>query len=575
MKHVNKFTKLKLGALALILGAGFHATAQTTYTVDFETATTTPSSKSYASSDPITATNSNDPSISMDWIMPGVYLGSMTAPADYFDGDRSARMRLTSNSSGDPAYIASDDYFADGVETVEFTARMYGNESGDSIRVEYQELGATTWTTVETFAIPSQVQGEATFTSNVNQTSSVKIRLIKASTGNDRINVDNISVTTFAASSTELNIASVYPTGNNISTSVDHLKINFSQDVEANTGNIELYEDGNTTPTVIDVTDASVVVTGSQVEVTGINLDYSTTYYVLMDAGAFKTATDIMSDAIDDENFWRFTTADELLPLGEFVETFDECDNASSSFGVFTEYSVEGTRTWRCSNFGNNDDHAVYINGGSEPTSSEINEDWLITKTPIDVTTANEPTLSFAYQTRFDGFLEKTVQISTDYDGAGNPHDFTWTTLDIASYDVDHGHGNWSNHEYDLSAHQDEPFYLAFTYESDDQGAKELTIDDIEVSSAVSILDLTNNVKALIVGTATRNAINLNIESPTAQHSNVNIYDMQGRLVYQDHITLNHTAHTVTLNPNLGAAGLYIIQLEINGKTYQLKAMVQ
>lgn len=575
MKHVNKFTKLKLGALALILGTSFHAAAQTTYTVDFETTTTTPSSKSYASLDPITATNSNDPSISMDWIMPGVYMGNMSDPADYYDGDRSGRMRLTGNASGDPAYIASDDYFADGVETVEFTARMYGNETGDSIRVEHQAVGATTWTTVETFAIPSQVQGEATFTSDVNQTSPVKIRLIKASTGNERISIDNIAVTTYAASSTVLNISGVYPTGDNISATVDHLKINFSQDVVANAGNIELYEDGNATPTVIDVTDASVVVTGSQVEVTGITLDYSTTYYVLMDAGAFKTPTDIMSDAIDDENFWRFTTVDEVLPLGEFAETFDECDNVSSSFGVFTQYSVEGTRTWKCSNFGNNDDHAVYINGGSEPNISEINEDWLITKTPIDITTANEPTLSFAYQTRFDGFLEKTVQISTDYDGSGNPHDFTWTTLDIASYDVDHGHGNWSNHEYDLSAHQNEPFYLAFTYESDDQGAKELTIDDIEVSATVSILDLTNNVKALIVGSATRNAINLNIESPTAQHSNVNIYDMQGRLVHQDYITLNHTAQTVTLNPNLGAAGLYIIQLEINGKTYQLKAMVQ
>src|SRR5690554_3418736 len=192
MKHVNKFTKLKLGALALILGAGFHATAQTTYTVDFETTTTTPSNKSYASTDVITTTNSSDPSISMDWIMPGVYMGNMSDPADYYDGDRSGRMRLTSNSSGDPAYIASDDYFADGVETVEFTARMYGNETGDSIRVEHQAVGATTWTTVETFAIPSQVQGEATFTSDVNQTSPVKIRLIKASTGNERISIDNI-----------------------------------------------------------------------------------------------------------------------------------------------------------------------------------------------------------------------------------------------------------------------------------------------------------------------------------------------------------------------------------------------
>src|SRR5690554_3833003 len=185
MKHVNKFTKLKLGALALILGTSFHAAAQTTYTVDFETTTTTPSDKSYASTDVITTTNSSDPSISMDWIMPGVYMGSMTAPADYYDGDRSGRMRLTSNSSGDPAYIASNDHFVDGVETVEFTARMYGTESGDSIRVEYQAVGATTWTAVETFAIPTQTEGEATFSSSVDQTGPVKIRLIKASTGNE------------------------------------------------------------------------------------------------------------------------------------------------------------------------------------------------------------------------------------------------------------------------------------------------------------------------------------------------------------------------------------------------------
>lgn len=577
MKSAKKFTKIKMGTLALMLGLGFHSFAQSnTLLVNFETATTTPSSKSYASIDPITTTDPTDPSISMTWIMAGVYLGSADATNEYTIDNNSARLRLTNNSTGAEGYIESAEYFTNGVESITFSARMWGNDASSTLKVEYQPVGSSTWTQVGTTAtIPTMADGAATFDFDVAQEDPVKIRIIKGEATNTRINIDNIEIVSYSTATEGLYLAQFSPSGTDISVAIENLSMTFNHDVTAGDGNIALYEEGNTTPVYeVNASDASVIIAGDVVTVEGISLNYETSYYVLMEAGAFES-NQLASNEIIDPTVWTFTTVSENLAIGEFLESFEECDNATASFGIFTEYSVNGTRTWRCGSFGFNDTYAVYINGGSSSSESEINEDWLITQSPIDLTGSTNPVLKFAHQTRFSGHLVKTVQVSTDYDGMGNPHDFTWTPLEIPSYLAESAHGVWNTHEHSLNAVQNQPFYLAFTYESDANGAQELTLDEIQVESTVSIIDLTNHVKAMILGQSKTHEILLNIESSTTQETHIKILDLQGRLVHESNHLINQAQQVININPNLAAAGLYLVQISLNNKVYTLKASVQ
>lgn len=578
MKSINKFTKIKTGAIALFIGLGFQSFAQSnTLLVNFETSNTTPSSKSYASLDPITTTDPTDPSISMTWIMAGVYLGSADATNEYTIDNHSARLRLTNNSSGEEGYIESVDYFTNGVESISFSARMWGNDASSSLKVEYQPVGSSTWTQAgNTATIPTMAEGATTFDFDVNQTDPVKIRIIKGEATNTRINIDNIEITSYATATDGLYLTQFSPTGNNISLATTHLSMTFNHEVSAGSGNIGLYEEGNNMPIFeVDASDAAVTILENVVNIEGINLDYETQYYVLMEEGAFVSGA-LSSIEIDDPSVWTFTTVSESVAMGEFLESFEECDNVTSSFGVFTEYSVLGTRTWRCGSFGFNDTYAVYINGGSSSSESEINEDWLITKSPIDLSNATHPILKFAHQTRFSGHLEKAVQVSIDYDGIGNPNDFTWTTLNIPSYATESSHGVWNTHEYALdNGLENTPFYLAFTYKSDENGAQELTLDEIQIESTVSIVDLSNDVRAMILGQPTTNEILLNIESSTAQETQIKIFDLQGRLAYEALHRLNQHQQLINISPNLAGAGLYLVQISINNKSYTLKAFVQ
>ncbi|MBK8144565.1 MAG: hypothetical protein IPK62_05975 [Bacteroidetes bacterium] len=62
-------------------------------------------------------------------------------------------------------------------------------------------------------------------------------------------------------------------------------------------------------------------------------------------------------------------------PVTSLNETFTGC--ASPLLGLFTETSVVGAQTWRCSNFGHNDTDAVYMNGYAGGMTND-NEDWLV-----------------------------------------------------------------------------------------------------------------------------------------------------------------------------------------------------
>ena len=114
----------------------------------------------------------------------------------------------------------------------------------------------------------------------------------------------------------------------------------------------------------------------------------------------------------------------------------------------------------------------------------------------------------------------------------------------------------------DLSAYKSTPFYLAFTYECGTNGAYELTYDDIKVQEATSIKTVKGaNMGIQVLGEATTNQINLNIDMKATENIELQLFDLLGRKVAAQKANLQSGANRVSFtNLNLNA-GMYVIRV--------------
>ncbi|MFO8233337.1 MAG: choice-of-anchor J domain-containing protein [Longimonas sp.] len=160
-------------------------------------------------------------------------------------------------------------------------------------------------------------------------------------------------------------------------------------------------------------------------------------------------------------------------------------DEEADPFTVFD--ASEGGNNWQVTTFDNDQSPYMEANGfgADEPSNS-----WLISPA-FDFAETNGQTLSFVNARNFeDGGLDQglLVKVSTDYDGEGNPEDFTWTDItnrEGAAYS-EGGYEFVSTDAIDISDEefQEEEVYIAFQYISSGTGggSTELwQVDDILV----------------------------------------------------------------------------------------------
>ena len=107
------------------------------------------------------------------------------------------------------------------------------------------------------------------------------------------------------------------------------LKIYFDEEVWANEGNVIIHRaDDDSIFETIDVTSEQVSIDINTVTITLTDpLDYETSYYVIVDHGAFADIGNNPSDGIDDPSDWSFTTMEEqvfeLICNGDFEDWTD------------------------------------------------------------------------------------------------------------------------------------------------------------------------------------------------------------------------------------------------------------
>lgn len=496
------------------------------------------------------------------------------------------------------------DGFATGIDTLSFAYSTVATAVSDTIPANWTSNAALTFTSVVNGTSGTNaLDGNATANSAI-KTATIAVTIpvggsiilkwsdINVAGNDDGLAVDDLSVTFSTGSApvtTHILLQSTAPAqgATNVALSTNRLAMKFDSAVAAGTGNIKLIKTGGATQT-FTVPSAAVTFVQDSVIVTGISLENNSAYHVEYDSTvATNVAGTMKSLGIYNATTWTFSTVDTVTPppptpLTALNEKFLNCIN--TEMGAFVQYSEVGdNNTWRCSRFGRNkttsnaDSFAVYINGGTQSGAVD-NKDWLITKAPLDFSAMNTPTLSFWQNRRFAGAVTRAIKVSTDYVAGTNPANATWTTLNVPAMASAPDSNVWKAvQNIDLTAYKTTPFYLAFTYECTVAGgAYELTYDDIKVDEPTSIKTVKGaNMGIQVLGEATTNQINLNIDMKANDNIELQLFDLLGRKVATQKATLQGGANRVSFtNLNLNA-GMYVIRVIGTNGFGTVKAVVK
>lgn len=186
--------------------------------------------------------------------------------------------------------------------------------------------------------------------------------------------------------------------------------------------------------------------------VTGLNPDTDYDFYVI--------AKDASGNTSSPSNTLTITTA--ASPNYIVFENFDDCATVSDNFVTYNEAS---DKDWTCqTQYGEDNTGCMQMNGFQEDVPSK---DWLITTNSIDFSQYTNEKLS-VYLVHKYGAMSLDLLYSTDYDGAGNPADFTWQPVPNVNIDTHDGSSNeyvQEISEADISAISGTAF-LAFRYYS-------------------------------------------------------------------------------------------------------------
>ena len=236
-------------------------------------------------------------------------------------------------------------------------------------------------------------------------------------------------------------------------------------------------------------------------DVTGIGADTTITFpRSTTDGGEQFLGVEV----VDDQNYLEGTetlvfsvsggSGISTASQGSFTLTVEENDNeffedfGDGTLGNMDSVSVASNAGWETSSEGGADNVPYAVANGFG--ANEASNDWLITPA-FNFNAYTGETLTFLNAKGFNdsGRRGLQVKVSTDYDGEGNPQDFTWTNV---SDQVTFSQGNFqfvSSGEVDLSGSefQGDEVYVAFQYQSSGAfNSAAWEVDDIQVTGTPS-----------------------------------------------------------------------------------------
>lgn len=233
------------------------------------------------------------------------------------------------------------------------------------------------------------------------------------------------------------------------------------------------------------------------------------------------------------------------------VVIINQEDFESGTLGTWTEYNVTGTQIWENYEFGGNKFARM---SGYEGGSNE-NEDWLISP-QMDFTNFISITMNFSSAVNYTG-PDLQLFISTDYDGTGNPNDFTWTELTGDATWSD-GSFNWvESGDVDLTAYTGESVYVAYKYTSTADESATWEIDDILIYGIHTVG--INESKHTELGFYPNPASNF-IQFTENRQGKLSVFDFAGRNV----MTVEVNKGTSRIDVSSLGTGTYLVRFNDN-----------
>jgi|GEM_PF-3074459 len=245
------------------------------------------------------------------------------------------------------------------------------------------------------------------------------------------------SVSPLSADSTPPTVSTLSPADGATNVAANsNLVITFSEAVDAETGNINLYK--TTGDVLVQAFDVTTDITGTGSDTITINptsnLDGGTDYYIKIDATAFDDTAGNSYAGIDDTTTWNFTTADITAPTVSEITavstpttdttpnyTFNSTEAGTITYGgdcsSSTSSAVAGDNTITLTTLSD----GTYSNCTIRVTDASNNQSSALSITSFTIDTAS-PTVS-------------VVNSASSATGAT----ITWTTNESSSSKVDYG----------------------------------------------------------------------------------------------------------------------------------------
>ncbi len=245
------------------------------------------------------------------------------------------------------------------------------------------------------------------------------------------------------------------------------------------------------------------------------------------------------------------------------IVVINQEDFESGTLGTWTAYNVTGAQVWENYEFSGN----KFARMSGYDSGSNENEDWLISP-QMNLTGFTSVTLNFSSGMNYSG-PDLQLFFSSDYDGAGDPNNFTW--LDITDQAAwSDGSWNWvPSGDVDLTSMAAESSYLGFKYTSTAEQSATWEVDDILIYGIQGVGIGENKTETIVLyPNPASDLINLN-SSATGE---LIIVDLTGRKV----MTANVTKGANRINVGGLHSGIYLVHITFaDGKTASGKLQIR
>ena len=197
-------------------------------------------------------------------------------------------------------------------------------------------------------------------------------------------------------------------------------------------------------------------------------------------------------------------------------------EDFDSDLGTWWQYNVIGDQIWHQSEFSGK----TFAQMSGYDGGAFDNEDWMISPL-LDLSNYDSVFFNFETAYNYTG-PDLELYISTDYDGVGNPNDFSWTDIsDMVNWSD--GGWNWvASGDVDLDGYLESATFLAFKFTSTTDGSATWEVDGILVYGYLKT-GIEDHQEA-VVSVYPNPAVNtLNFETST--DGTLNIYSVSGQLM--------------------------------------------